>query len=106
MTPFEKMQKLSILPAAWKNINVKVLNCKSFRNMSQHFVTSGRLKSNKPPMLKLRIVKLAFSIRHFCISDVNKIQTKIAVILKVPFSESYYKMKATVEVLSFLTHLP
>ena len=48
-------------------------------------------------MLKLPAVKLAVSF-HFCISDFNKIQTEIAVMLKTHFSESFYKLKSTVKV--------
>ena len=96
------MWKVRVLLAVFKkNINVKILNCVSSRNMSQHFVTSQRFKSNKYPMLNLRPVEIAFSFHHFCISDVYKIGTKIAVMLKITFSESYYKMKPTVEVWNF-----
>ena len=53
------MQKLGVLPAAFcENINVNILNCRSSRNTGQPFVTLETLKSNKPPMLKLRTAKL------------------------------------------------
>ena len=104
---FEKMLKLRVLPVTFlKNINVKILYCRWFKNTNQVFVTSERLKSNKPPMLKLQTVKHIVLFHHFCISDIDKIRKKIAVVLKIHFSESYYKLKSRVEVWSYLVHLP
>ena len=77
---------------------MEILNCRLFRIMVQHFVTLEKLRFNKPPLLKLRAAKLLVSFHHFCISGVNKVQTKIAVTLKIHFSESYYKTKSTVDV--------
>ena len=65
----------------WNNINLKICT-------GQHFVTPEILKSNKPHMFKLPDVKRAVSFPHFYISDVNKIQKKIPVMLKIHFSES------------------
>ena len=93
------MQKLRVLSATfWENINVKILNHRLFKNTDQHFATSERLKSNEPLMFKLPAIKLAVSFHHFCISDVNKTQTKIAVLLNIHFLKSYCKLKITVEV--------
>ena len=85
---FEKMLKLRVLPVTFlKNINVKILYCRC-KNTDQDFVTSERLKSNKPPMLKLQTVKHIVLFHHFCISDIDKIRTKIAVVLKIHFQKA------------------
>ena len=82
------MLKLRVLPVTFlKNINVKILYCRC-KNTDQDFVTSERLKSNKPPMLKLQTVKHIVLFHHFCISDIDKIRTKIAVVLKIHFQKA------------------
>ena len=75
----------------WKNIYVKILNCRLFRKKGQQSVALENLRSKKPPLLKLRVLKLPFLFHLFCISHVNKVQTKIAVMLRIQFLERYYK---------------